>query len=260
MVTKLNSGNDKKIEKLLEYNLIKYENSTDELQKFKYKLVIDEIYAFERSNANKACKNINKSMGFLYFIENYKNYEKCLDFFASRMIDEILYLKEDAESMVHEEYTSFNNYVNDKPKSFVIDIISKHDEDLSGFVKGNISEIKSIDNFIGVVGQNWTGYESDKSEYKSLISKLDRYYDENGRKSNCTRADILIYLFTRNGMIDDFKKYYVMEDTTEEELDDLIENNDIFKTVFNINDIKLISEMDKIIKENIKNKGKRLKF
>ena len=259
-ITKLNSGNDKKIEKLLEQNLIKYDNSSDEMQRFRYKLVIDEIYAFERTYAAKVCKDFDKSMGFIYFIENYRNHERCLDFFAKRYIDEILYFIEDAEGVIHDNYNSFSEYESDRPKGFLIDIISKYDEDLSKFIKVNINEVKPIDNFIDIVRQNWRGYEIDKNDCNKLISKLDLYYDEHGRRSNCTKTEILIYLFSRNDMIDDFKKFYVMEDTSEEELNELIEKNDIFKENLDIRDIKLISGMDKIIKENINNKGKRLKF
>lgn len=259
-ITELNSNNDRKIEKMLEYNLIKYENSNNNEEKYKYKLIIDEIYSFEIVNARKACCNLDKSLGFMYFVENYKNHELCLNFFASQLIDEILFFKENTENIIHNSYSSFGDYINDKPKGFLIDIISNYDDELSKFAKLNISDINKFDDFIDLVGQNWIGYDEDRKDCNKLISKLDAYYDRYLSRSNFSRVDLYIYLFKKNDMIDDFKKYYVMEDTSLEELDDLIENNDIFKNRFSIKNIKHISEMDKIIQENYIKEGKRLKF
>lgn len=269
-ITNLNSRKDRKIERLLNGALKKYDESTDDMQRFRNKLIVDEIYAFERTTANKACKKLDKSMGFIYFIENYKDYERCLLFFASKYIDEILYFKEDAETLIHDNYSTFTDYEDDRPRGFLIDMISKYDTDLSKFIAVNMSEIKPIDDFINRVGHNWYGYESDKNDCSQLISKLDAYFRENGNRCSITETDLLIYLFSKNDMLDDFKKYYIMEDTSPEEFDELIENNDVFDRIinkdgkpnkkFSINDIKLIAEMDKIIRENISNKGKRLKF
>ena len=259
-VTELNSNNDRKIERMLEYSLIKHENSNNQEEKFRCKLLIDEIYAFEMISARKACSNLEKSMGFMYFVENYKNHEKCLNFFASRLIDEILFFKENVENKIHNTYSSFNEYISNKPKGFLIDIISGYDEELSKFIKLNASEINKLDSFIDFVGQNWVGYEIDKRDCNKLISKLDAYYDRYLTRSGFSRVDLYIYLFKKNDMIEDFKKYYIMEDISLEELNDLIEQNDIFKNKFSIKDIKRISEMERIIQENYIKEGKRLKI
>ena len=95
---------------------------------------------------------------------------------------------------------------------------------------------------------------------KDLITKLDAYYDKNGSKCKCPRVDLYIYLFKNNDMIEDFKKYYIMEDTTDDEFNEMIENSDIYDKQLTMKDIKMIAEMDKIFKENINKKGKRLKI
>lgn len=259
-ITELKSNNEKKLEKLLEATLKKYEDATNDMDRYRHKLIIDEIYAFERDYASKACENLPNSIGYAYFLENYKHFDRSLDFFTKKFIEEIIYYKEDAESLVHESYNSFYDYKNDKPKTFIINIISKYDEDLSRFIMLNIDDIKELDNFISIVNGNWREYEFEKSDYNRMISRLDSYYEENGSKSSCSKTDLLIFLFSRNNIIDEFKKYYIMEDTSEEEVDELIKNNDVYTKIFNISDIKLIAEMDKIIKDSLSKNGKRLKF
>jgi hypothetical protein len=51
-----------------------------------------------------------------------------------------------------------------------------------------------------------------------------------------------------------------MEDTTDDEFNEMIENSDIYDKQLTMKDIKMIAEMDKIFKENINKKGKRLKI
>ena len=260
VVTSLNSGNEKKLERILENTLIKYENASTDMERFRYKLVIDEIYAFEIERAEKACKKLDRSMGFAYFLENYNNHERCLNFFSSRMADDILNFKEDAENLIHEKFKTYHDYVSSNPRTFLIDIISKYDKDLSRFLKVNIEFVDSIDNFMDLIRLNWSGYEADKADCKDLIAKLDAYYDKNGSKCKCSRVDLYIYLFKNNDMIEDFKKYYIMEDTTDDEFNEMIENSDIYDKQLTMKDIKMIAEMDKIFKENINKKGKRLKI
>ena len=73
VITNLNSGNSNKIELLLEKTLSKYENSKEEMERFRCKFLIDEIYAFERENASNACINLNKSIGYAYFLGDFSS-------------------------------------------------------------------------------------------------------------------------------------------------------------------------------------------
>lgn len=259
-ITGLKSDNDKKLENLLENSLSKFYNSASDMEKYKHKVVIDEIYDFECERASKSCANLDKSIGFKYFIENYRNFELGLNYFASKYIDDILYYKENTEASIHDSNKTFLSFNSNNPKSYLIDIIGKYDEDLSNYIKLNMSDNDSLDLFIDYIKNNWDDFEGDKSEYKQLISTLEKYYDEHGKNSSCSKVDILIYLFLNNNIINEFKKYYVMEDTTDEEFDELIEENDIYMKISSIRDIKLITEMDRIIKNNRSNKAQRLKF
>lgn len=255
-ITSINSGNGQRIQKMLEYNLIKYKEEPNSSGK----IIIDAIYAFEMEHAQRLCKKLDRSLGFMYFSENYNHYEKSLAFFSDRMVNDILNFKENVEGLIHNSYKSFKEYKSDSPRAFLINVISKYDKDLASFLKVNMGVVDSLDNFIEIIGINWESYESDRVEYDKLISKLDKFYNEHELLLNFPRIDAYIYLFKKNGMINDFKKYYVMEDTTDEEMEDIIEDSDIFSNELSIRDIKLIAEMDRIIKENNNKKIKRLKF
>jgi hypothetical protein len=255
-ITTINSGNGQRIQKMLEYNLIKYKEEPSSSGK----IIIDAIYAFEMEHAQLACKKLDRSLGFIYFSENYNHYEKSLAFFSDRMVDDILNFKENVEGLIHDSYKTFQDYKSDSPRAFLIDVISKYDKDLASFLKVNMAVIDSLDKYVEIIGINWESYEEDREECSKLISKLDKFYDEHSAVMSCPRTDAYIYLFKKNGMINDFKKYYVMEDTSEEEFNDIIEKSDIFANELSIKDIKLIAEMDKIIKENNNTKIKRLRF
>ncbi len=255
-VTKLNSGNGQRIQKMLEYNLIKY----NEEPSSSGKIIIDAIYAFEMEHAQIACKKLDRSLGFIYFSENYNHYEKSLAFFSDRMVGDILNFKENVEGLIHDSYNTFQEYKSDSPRAFLVDVISKYDKDLASFLTVNMAVIDSLDKYINAIGLNWESYEEDRNECARLISKLDKFYDEHSAVMNCPRVDIYVYLFKKNGMISDFKKYYDMEDTSDEEKDEIIENSDIFQNELSIVSINLIAEMDRIIKKNNSTRIKRLKI
>lgn len=217
-ITSINSGNGQRIQKMLEYNLIKYKEEPNSSGK----IIIDAIYAFEMEHAQRLCKKLDRSLGFMYFSENYNHYEKSLAFFSDRMVNDILNFKENVEGLIHNSYKSFKEYKSDSPRAFLINVISKYDKDLASFLKVNMGVVDSLDNFIEIIGINWESYESDRVEYDKLISKLDKFYNEHELLLNFPRIDAYIYLFKKNGMINDFKKYYVMEDTTDEEMEDII--------------------------------------
>ena len=56
-VTSLNSGNEQRIQKMLEYNLIKYKEEPSSSGK----IIIDAIYAFEMEHAQKTCNKLDRS-------------------------------------------------------------------------------------------------------------------------------------------------------------------------------------------------------
>lgn len=258
------SNTDKKLESFLEETLEEYENTTNNDKKNNLRLIIDSIYSFERTNAIKSIKGLDKSIGFNYFIENYKHHERGLDLFSSRMIEEILKNRENTEALIHEEFSSSRVFINDDPNTFLCNILSKYDTDLSKFTSSNIEHLSVITKYIDYIKTNWDVFEEGKKDFSELVSELDTYYDSHVIKGGCTRPEIYIYLFAKNCVLDDFRKYYIMEDTSLEETESIIRNNDIFNKINNIDDINQIKEMEKIIKAKLFDryckKGKPLLF
>lgn len=261
IITKLSSNNDKKIERILEAHLIKYDNSKDEEDRFRNKLIIDTIYSFERTQAERYCNSINRSIGFAYFINNYKNYKKSLNYFSYKLTDELLFYNEelDVEEVIHEKYNSYESFKEDRPKAFLIDIISKYDEELSDYIKVNMNEIDYIDRYLSLIESNWDAYELDEDKrYENMFCKLKSYYNEKGYKSEFSIVEILIYLSNKNNIREQFQKNYIMEDLPEEDIDLMFENIGIDEDNISPYDMNLISNMDNIIKKSKNKKIKRL--
>lgn len=249
---------DKKLENFLEKMLIGYQMedtiSQSDTGRNYYANIINEIYLEERKNASKEYRFLSRSMGFMYFIENYKNHEMPLELFSNRMLEEILKEKENTEALIHNKYYSFEEFLEDNPSKFLLDIISKYDEDLANYVKINEKHILFIKKYKEYISTDWAYFERNKKVFNELVEGLDSFFDDNSRQckfKKMSRPEVYIYLFKNNGMIDSFEKYYEMDDTTFEEKKKLIEENDVFTKIMNIDEIKLISEMDKMIKRKL---------
>ena len=252
------STTDKKLENFLEKMLIEYQMedtiSQSDTGRNYYANIINEIYLEERKNASKEYRFLSRSMGFMYFIENYKNHEMPLELFSNRMLEEILKEKENTEALIHNKYYSFEEFLEDNPSKFLLDRISKYDEDLANYVKINEKHILFIKKYKEYISTDWAYFERNKKVFNELVEGLDSFFDDNSRQckfKKMSRPEVYIYLFKNNGMIDSFEKYYEMDDTTFEEKKKLIEENDVFTKIMNIDEIKLISEMDKMIKRKL---------
>lgn len=244
---------NKKFEDYFEYVLSMHEVDAFIKQESAFlKLMIDDMYLYERQNASKKCDN--KSMGFSYIIEEYRNYEKCLDLFSTRMIEEVLRGKENTEGLIHEKYKSFEEFMGDNPNELLYSLIEKYDEDLAHYVRVNGVHIEYFNNYKDYIITNWANFEKNRTIFNELVEELDCFYDDNfrrGKFKRWSRPEIYIYLFKKNEMLDSFEKYYEMEDTTFEEKKNMIKSSDVFTKIMNIEEIKLISEMDKMIKRKL---------
>ena len=251
-ITELNSNNDKKLERILEANLIKYDNAKNDDERLRRRMIIDEIYAFERVQADKCCEKLSNSIGFAYFIKHYNNFERSLHYFSYRLADEILYMKEDIESLAHNSFNSKEEFMSSGPNNFLISVISKYDEDLANYIKVNILEVDYIANYIKVINDNWDKYNSFNSIlYKNMISRSEKIFEEQtiAGRFNYSKTDILIYLSKKYDMLREFKEYYIMEDTTEDELNELIETNNVDEEKCSEREQNMISMIDSNFKE-----------
>ena len=254
-ITELNSGDNRVMEKMLELYLKKHEEAKDEETKRKCEFLMNLVFDSEFEHANECAKGNNRSIGFAYIIEKFKYYDRCLDFFTYRFANIILDVQ--AESFIHEDFKSFKEFESSNPNTYLLDIISQKDVDLSDFIKTNINELSVINKYKEKIMKNWNKYES-KNEMERLFSQLDTYYDNYGNGCSFTRTEVIIYLCKKNNLILQFEGNYKMEDTSEEELDELIKTNDVEERLSLKKDKDLIYKMDSLIKASINKKIKRL--
>lgn len=252
-ITELNNNDDSKVmEQMLELNLVKYEITTSEEEKQKCEFLINLVYNAEKDVAEELSEEQGNSIGFEYILKRFKNYKRSINYFASMFIEELISLN--IEDMVHSEYSSFDEFISDKPKVYLIDAIFSYDEELADYIKLNTN---LLDKPISDIKDNWDSFRP-KDEYEKMYCELSDLYNKNLKGVNHTKSDIIIYLSLKNGIIDKFKKYYIMEDTTPEEVDELIKENRVKEDILSSAEIKLIAKMDKIIKKTKDKKIKRL--
>ncbi len=222
--------------------------------------IINKMYEYERKNALSSVKNNEESIGFAYILENYSNLERSLLYFTDRITREVLNEREYTETLIHRKFKSTFNLIGNAPKIFLYDIIEKHDKDLANFLKDHDDYIYILDEYIQYIKINWNGFEEEKEYFNKLLSDLDKYYNENTlefiSKFNCSKLDILIYLFAKNDMLDMFKRHYIMEDTTPDESNIIVSESELGDINY-IDGIEFIKGMDKIIKSHNYNKTKR---
>ncbi len=214
----ITNNNEKKMEKFLEKHLVAYKNASTKAEQEKESIIVEAIYREERSNALNECKDPNKSMGFNYFIENYRNHEECLEFFARRMAFEVLIEREDVESKIHSEYPSAYKFLNANPNEYLIEIIKKHDKELGEFVESNLAvttDLNAIQEFADSVCRNWAIFEMENGFFTNLIAQLTEYYDENCKGCNLTANEIIAYIFNAHNILERCRQI----STTKEEME-----------------------------------------
>ena len=246
------------IERFLEEQLVKRNNAVFQEDKECFDRTIEEVYSFQRRIALNSVKD--NSMGFSFFIDNYYNHELGLEFFSKRMTNEVLFEKENVEGLIHKKYSCAMDLNKTDIKSFLYEIIAKYDKDLSDFMKNHENHIRTLDEYIEYVKRNWIDFKEGKHDFDILITELNNYYEENCLTCRCSKLDIYLHIFDKNGMLDKFRKYYDMEDTTLEEAKKLESN--VIGTGLTEEEIVNIKTMERIVQthnyNNVRKEGIRL--
>ena len=238
----ITESNDTKMEKFLEEYLYKKECATTAEERNKAEIVIEAVYQAERKNALKECKDPKTSMGFNYFIENYRNHEKCLEFFAAKMVSEVLTEKEDVETKIHSEYSTYQKFSSDAPNEYLIDIISEYDEDLGKFVESNLtagSDLNAITSFSESISSNWHKYDTDKAFFTNLIDVLNEYFNENCKNSPFTSEELIAYIFSAHNILSRCKQINKTAEELEQIKDKIFETKHT-KWLRNLTDMNII--------------------
>lgn len=238
-------NNDIRMQRFLEKNLTIYATTESKEERKIAEIIINGVYNEEKENALRGVKDPSKTMGFNYFVANYKDHETCLEYFATRMANEALTVRQDVTAKIHKEYPSYYSFINDKPNEYIIKSITEQDKDLGEFVESNLHVSKGIDEFIQTfsqqLGRDWLNYESRIKFFENLIKQLTEYYEKNCKSCSCEVNAVIAYLFRAYNLLADCKQISM----TDEEIDKKTEGIYANKNNKWVMHIRTMSEMVK---------------
>ena len=235
-------NNCNKLENFLETAITKYNFATEESEKDLYGKMIDEIYASERKNAAFACRSKDKSMGFAYIVEDYRNHEQGLELFSSRMINEVLTVKTNAKKTIHENYSSYRAF-SDDATGFLCGLIAEYDTDLAEYVKANSLHMQVIEDFTESVEKGWRS----NAKVSEIMKALDEYYAKSFKETKMPKAELYVHIFKTAHMLPDLERFGFFDGMSDKERETLISSDGFYAKLKNIKDINKVTEMTNII-------------
>lgn len=147
-------------------------------------------------------------LGFIFIYDMYEQNPCIIDFFATRMINNIFYSSEKTlEQFIHNSFKNKEIISKQGTNNFIINYIDKNDSCLAGYVSTNINLIENINKEINAILNNWDLYE--KNEYFRKINiinrvGLSRFNESSLRYMFC---DYLETVLKKLGLHDAYKKY-----------------------------------------------------
>ena len=141
----LEEGNKIEIQALMHNILSKKENDYYSI----YSLSLSSAYNVERISINSYLQDADDSikeilgLGFIIISENYYNKENTLNYFAERMLEEIVYEQDESfENYVHKVFSNPKLIEKYGRNKFLLSYISTHDNCLANYVSCNMELIK----------------------------------------------------------------------------------------------------------------------
>lgn len=208
----------------------------------------------------KACAEQNK-LGFRYFAFNYGESDLCMNFITNKYLDTI-FLGQDFEEQMHEDFDSFESFLENNPNSYLLNKVKKKDINLANYISHDISRLNHLESELDRIKNNWAGYYefiSEPTVYKRMIRKLQNYFRNKIYDCTLYETETIIYLGIKNNIIDKLNEYYRLDDET---VLDLVDENTveekINQKIVPIEDasivednIRVINDMDEIVKHEL---------
>ena len=208
----------------------------------------------------KACADQN-GIGFKYFAFNYGESDLCMNFITNKYLDTI-FLEQDFEEQMHDDFDSFDNFLDSNPNSYLLDKISLKDKSFANYISHDISRLNYLEGELDRIHINWNSYYEFISEprvYRNMLRKLKSYFRNKIYDCTLYETESIIYLGIKNNIIDKLDKYYILED---EKVSDLAKENDVEDKI-NMkivpieeasiveDNIRVINDMDEIVKHEL---------
>ena len=145
------------------------------LAKYDKEKLIIELY--KRSEEDKEILEYF-GMGFCYIYAEYKGYEETLNYFAKRMINDIIHENNKSlEDMLHKQFKTKDEVSRTKLNSFYISFIEKYDSSLASYTCVHLNILDEV-NKGATMGMNAISYVSDKVTDAKFKNVLDTEYNK----------------------------------------------------------------------------------
>lgn len=230
---------------------------------------IDYIFSVEYSLTEKKKSKEDKKVGFGCIIYEYGDSKRCMDFFTKRYMNELLVndSEYDLEERMHDNFDTFDEFLDSNPNKYIIDIAKQKDEELGNYLSLDISRIKCLDSEFERIKNNWEDYYEFKESivFNKIKTKLNNYFEAHIDECALHKTDIIVYLAMKHDVLEKMSEYYEFDDP-EETLITLSKDNDINERLMkdrfiSMGDINVIKGMDDILVNGLNkiNKVQKLK-
>jgi len=178
-----------------------------------YKLKSELIYEKEKMiiEAIKQDNEIPKTLienignGFFIIYDNYLNSKIILDFFSSKMIDELLLNNEEfnLEKYLHQNHNSFQEIEKIGINNFILTLIAHYDMSLASYLTLNLHLLNDIRNKMYKIKNKWARFDQKNKDNKVdyLVEKIGKYiYDV--YDCSLIETDIILSIAEEMGFLD----------------------------------------------------------
>lgn len=176
-------------------------------------------------------------MGFCYIYEEYKGYMETLNYFAKRMINDIIHENNKSlEDMLHKQFKTKDEVSGAKLNSFYISFIEKYDSSLASYTCVHLNVLDEAKEETKRIINNFEKHNErmEKEKYERAINESYEYVLS---VDTVLGADCLLYLVARElNVLDKVIKYdnspQVLKDIAIEQMDEVFdeETNESFTT------------------------------
>ena len=246
----------------------------------KYKMLSEVIFSGKRLEIELGKRHLNDEntsneigMGFLLIYDSYMSSEIVLNYYATKIIEDIF--KEydiDLERMLHSKFKNANQINEQGLNNYMINFISLYDPMLSSYLCTHLNLLIPLKNKIISIQNNWDKY-NDKEEIKKFNLIIERVHDYVMKHDSMFSEEFLLYHISNSlGISEKMAKYdriseelyeAIMQNLSDEfveqtfsvSIEDRIHYNNVKKIITSILQGKELDFTDEVL-ETDKNKSK----
>ena len=190
-------------------------------ENIKYKMLSEVAYLGKRMEIEKAKLNLNDDnisnemgMGFLLIYDLYNSSQIILDYYATKMIEDIIEENNiDLEGLLHSKFKLADQINKQGLNNYMINFIGLYDQTLSSYLCTHLNLLSDFKNKIIKIQNNWDKYIAIKEEekYNYMFEKVHEYVKTNPY-SVLPEMSLIYYIGNKLGVLDKIKQYDYIDD------------------------------------------------